>query len=60
MLPEAFLNRMKVQLGTEYEAFLASLERPRAVALRFTPLKGDAPARPDVQNPVPWEPQGFY
>ena len=60
MLPEAFLNRMKVQLGTEYEAFLASLERPRAVALRFNPLKGDAPALPFVQNPVPWEPQGFY
>ena len=60
MLPEAFLNRMKVQLGTEYEAFLASLERPRAVALRFNPLKGDVPALPFVQNPVPWEPQGFY
>ena len=35
MLPEAFLQRMKAQLGPEYEAFLNSLERPRAVALRF-------------------------
>ena len=43
MLPEAFLNRMKAQLGDEYEDFLKSLERPRAVALRFNPLKGDAP-----------------
>ena len=34
MLPEAFLARMKVQLGDEYEPFLNSLERPRAVALR--------------------------
>ena len=25
MLPEAFLERMKIQLGEEYEAFLQSL-----------------------------------
>ena len=37
MLPEAFLNRMKDQLGEEYPSFLDSLERPRAVALRFNP-----------------------
>ena len=49
MLPEAFLERMKHQLGAEYEDFLASLERPRAVALRFNPLKGDSPALPFVQ-----------
>ena len=60
MLPEAFLERMKIQLGEEYPAFLESLERPRAVALRFNPLKGDAPELPFVQQPVPWEPQGFY
>ena len=60
MLPEAFLNRMKTQLGEEYEDFLASLERPRAVALRFNPLKGDAPELPFAQEPVPWEPQGWY
>ena len=60
MLPEAFLERMKVQLGPEYEDFLKSLERPRAVALRFNPLKGKAPSLPFVQAPVPWEPQGYY
>ena len=60
MLPEAFLERMKHQLGEEYEDFLKSLERPRAVALRFNPLKGNAPALPFVMDPVPWEPQGFY
>lgn len=60
MLPEAFLTRMKAQLGAEYEDFLRSLERPRAVALRFNPLKGDAPRLPFVQDPVPWEPNGFY
>ena len=60
MLPEAFLERMKVQLGEEYEAFLQSLERPRAVALRFNPLKGNAPELDFVGDPVPWEPQGYY
>ena len=60
MLPEAFLTRVKSQLGEEYEDFLKSLERPRAVALRFNPLKGAAPSLPFVENNVPWEPQGFY
>ena len=60
MLPEAFLIRMQAQLGEEYEDFLKSLERPRAVALRFNPLKGDAPALSFVKEPVPWEPLGFY
>ena len=56
MLPEAFLERMKAQLGDEYEDFLKSLERPRAVALRFNPLKGGQPQLPFVGEPVPWEP----
>ena len=60
MLPEAFLERVKHQLGEEYEDFLRSLERPRAVALRYNPLKGEAPALPFVREPVPWEPMGFY
>ncbi len=60
MLPEAFLQRMQVQLGTEYEAFLKSLERPRAVALRFNPLKGERTELAFVGEPVPWEPEGFY
>ena len=60
MLPELFLERMKTQLGDEYEDFLASLERPRAVALRFNPLKGTQPELPFVKEPVPWEQSGFY
>ena len=60
MLPEQFLERMKNQLGDGYPAFLQSLERPRAVALRFNPLKGDTPTLPFVGQPVPWEPMGFY
>ncbi len=60
MLPQAFLDRMKQQLGDEFPAFLVSLERPRAVALRFNPLKGKAPQLPFVGENVPWEPEGFY
>ncbi len=60
MLPEGFLNRMKYQLGEEYPAFLESLERPRAVAMRFNPLKGTVPSLPFAEQPVPWEPMGYY
>ena len=60
MLPEEFLKRMEKQLGEEYPAFLQSLERPRAVALRFNPLKGDAPKLPFVGQQVPWEKNGYY
>ena len=60
MLPEAFLCRIQQQLGEEYEDFLKSLERPRAVALRFNPLKGEAPSMDFVKEPVPWEPLGYY
>ena len=58
MLPEVFLQRMMSQLGEEYPDFLKSLERPRAVALRFNPLKGESPAMDFVADPVPWEPMG--
>ena len=60
MLPEAFLKRMELQLGEEYPAFLASLERPRAVVLRFNPLKGERPVLPFAGDPVAWEENGFY
>ncbi len=60
LLPQDFLDRMSLQLGEEYPAFLSSLERPRAVALRFNPLKGQRPKLPFVGQQVPWEPEGFY
>ena len=60
MLPKEFLTRMHSQLGEEYGAYLESLERPRAVALRFNPLKGTSPVLPFVEQIVPWEPQGYY
>ena len=60
MLPLEFLHRMQTQLGEEYPAFLESLERPRAVALRMNPLKGKIPQLDFVKEPVPWEPMGYY
>ena len=60
MLPEAFLKRIEEQLGSEYGDFLTSLERPRAVALRFNPLKGAFPTMDFVGAAVPWEPAGYY
>ena len=60
MLPQDFLDRMKDQLGEQYEDYLASLERPRAVALRFNPLKGRVPEMDFTGEPVPWEPMGYY
>ena len=60
MLPQEFLERMQLQLGAEYPQFLEALERPRAVALRFNPLKGEQPTLPFVGEKVPWEPMGYY
>ena len=60
MLPEVFLERMKNQLGAEFPEFLQSLERPRAVALRYNPLKGAVPAMDFARENVPWEMLGFY
>ncbi len=39
MLPEAFCEKMKALLGEDYEPFLASMDRPRALGLRLNPLK---------------------
>ena len=59
MLPQTFLERMQTRLGEEYPDFLESLERPRAVALRFDPDK-KRPDLPFLQESVPWEPMGCY
>ena len=61
MLPEAFLSRLKNQLGDEFDDYLSSLDRPRAVALRLNPLKTDSfPPLPFLEEPVPWAENGYY
>ena len=39
-LPEAFLARMKKQLGAEYDAFVASYDADTSYGLRLNLLKG--------------------
>lgn len=62
MLPEGFEARMRALLGSEYEDFLASFDRPLCTGLRKNPLKtgftGDL-SRFSL-SPVPWCPTGFY
>ena len=72
MLPELFCEKMKGLLGEEYEAFLAALDRPRAVGLRLNPLKFRHSERSEeflILNsqfltfhltPVPWCPTGYF
>ena len=60
MLPTEFLQRMQTQLGDAYPQYIASLERPRAVALRFNPLKEQPTTLDFVMENVPWEPMGHY
>ena len=59
MLPQAFLDRVQQQLGPEYEAFLASYDRPRALGLRLNPLKtSHFPTLPFPLSPLPWASYG--
>ena len=60
MLPPAFLDRVRQQLGPEYEAFLASYHRPRALGLRLNPLKPTAPDIAFHSFPLPWAAYGFW
>ena len=63
-LPSAFLTRMKEQLGTEYDDFLASYNSERTYGLRYNPLKLDKESfhmeMPFRLREVPWAEEGFY
>ena len=59
MLPLEFERKMRGLLGAEFDDYLASLERPRAVGLRRSPLRPQ-PELPFPLEPVPWCPDGFY
>lgn len=64
MYPEAFLERMKQLLDTEYPDFLESTKMEPCRGLRLNPLKANAKSflknSPFPLSPVPWENQGFY
>ncbi|MDF2668519.1 MAG: methyltransferase [Paenibacillus sp.] len=69
-LPEAFINRITEQLGSESEAFLQSYKSPRTQGLRINPLRIN---HSQIMQPylikviqefhlerVPWCPTGYY
>lgn len=59
MIPTAFLDRMKPLLGEEYEAFLASLDRPLQKGLRLS-RRRTGPVPDFVGKPIPWTATGHY
>ncbi len=62
-LPAVFLARMAAMLGHEYEAFLASYNRPLRPSLRLGLKATEVQARgmvPFLGEPVPWQKSGFY
>ena len=62
-LPAPFLARMAAMLGDEYEAFLASYDRPHRPSLRLGLKATLEQARrmvPFLGEPVPWQNLGFY
>lgn len=66
-LPCEFKERMKVQLGSSYEAFLASYNQSRTHGLRYNPLKIEKhrlvsllQEHQIVLEPVSWAEEGFY
>lgn len=62
--PAAFLERMRGQVGDQYEAFLESYARERAYGLRYNPLKIDRERfqkeMPFALRKIPWAEEGFY
>ena len=59
-LPEAFVKRVKTQLGKELPSFLAAMEEPPIRGIRRNPFR--MPDRRDLREalePVPWEPNGW-
>ena len=61
-LPQAFVDRMAVQLGEELPAFLRTYEEPYQRGIRMNPHKPvDASHLPEgLLESVPWEPSGHY
>ena len=70
-LPPAFLDRMQTQLGSDFDAFLASYADPPDIGLRVNTLKLTAAKFSDLLQrtpsdlipaaltPIPWVPAGF-
>ena len=59
-LPEKFLQRSQSDLGTDYHAFIASLNEPAPVSIRLNSKKNIKNTPAEVKAPVAWHPQGRY
>jgi len=57
-LPDAFVDRMKQQLGDEAEYFFLALSQPSPTSIRLNHLKGRSGFKELEQ--VPWCENGFY
>ena len=57
-LPKAFLDTIRRQLGSGFEAFIASLDQPPPVSLRLNPYKRIRDF--DHCEKVPWATDAFY
>lgn len=56
-LPEAFISRMKIRLGSESDAFFSSLENISPVSIRLHPRRWKMPVQ---LKKVPWSSLGYY
>lgn len=59
-LPKQFVERMAGRLGDELPAFLRSYEESYCRGIRLNPLKPVDVLPSGLQEPVPWEPTGYY
>ncbi|MBQ4230317.1 MAG: hypothetical protein II671_02085, partial [Salinivirgaceae bacterium] len=57
-LPNDFEERMRGQIGADYDRFTAALEQPLPTSIRLNPHKTSTLA--DADDIVAWEPQGRY
>ena len=60
-LPEAFLERIRGQLGDGLPAFLCAMEEPARRGIRFNPLRPFSRENiRGVEEAIPWAEDGFY
>jgi 16S rRNA C967 or C1407 C5-methylase (RsmB/RsmF family)/NOL1/NOP2/fmu family ribosome biogenesis protein len=57
--PQAFIDRMKVHLGSEFNAFITALDEPVTTSIRINPNKIVTTAFP-VEMSIPWAQNGYY
>ncbi len=57
-LPNPFVERMRLQLGADYEAFVEALNDAPPTSLRLNPQKPGASF--EGTSPIPWARDGFY